>query len=123
MFIKDKRWLYNFVTINNMNQEKRDQIPQSSGPESQIGEVISQQNATEGLRKEVNVESYSDVSKIGQLLKDVGFPAPKSKILQKVRQSEDFQNKENILRALNNLEERSYNNVSDVTTSAGLVYK
>lgn len=106
-----------------MNQEKRDQIPQSSGPESQIGEVISQQNATEGLRKEVNVESYSDVSKIGQLLKDVGFPAPKSKILQKVRQSEDFQNKENILRALNNLEERSYNNVSDVTTSAGLVYK
>ena len=106
-----------------MDQVKRDQIPQSSGPESPIGEVISQQNATEGLRKEVNVESYSDVSKIGQLLKDVGFPAPKSKILQKVRQSEDFQNKENILRALNNLEERSYNNVSDVTTSAGLVYK
>lgn len=71
-----------------MNQEKRDQTPQSSGPESQIGEVISQQNTTEGLRKEVNVQSYSDVSKIGQLLKDVGFtgfPAPKSKILQKVR--------------------------------------
>ena len=105
-----------------MNQEKREQIPQSSGSESQIGEVISQQNATEGMRKEVIVESYSDVSKIGQLLKDVGFPAPKSKILQKVRLSEDFQNKENILRALSNLEERSYNNVSDVTTSAGLVY-
>ena len=105
-----------------MNQEKGEQTTQTGELKSHIGEVISQQNATEGLRKEVNVESYSDVLKIGQLLKDVGFPTPKSKILQKVRLSEDFQNKENILRALNKLEERSYNNVSDVTTSAGLVY-
>jgi len=50
-------------------------------------------------------------------LKDVGFPATKSKILQKVRLSEDFQNKENILRALIT-GKRSYNNVSDVTTLA-----
>jgi len=106
-----------------MDKEKKDQIPQSSGPESQTGEVISQQNAIEGQRKEVNVESYSDVSKLAQLLKDVDFPASKSEILQKVKLGEDFQNKENILRALNNLEEKSYNNVSDVTTSAGLVYK
>jgi hypothetical protein len=110
------------VTINNINQEAKDQTTQTSGLKTHTAEVISQQNATEGLRKEINVERYSDVSKIGQLLKDVGFPAPKSKILQKVRLSEDFQNKENILRALNNLEERSYNNLSDVTTSAGLVH-
>jgi hypothetical protein len=38
----------------------------------------------EGQRKKVNVESYSDVSKLGQLLKDVGFPDSKSKILQKL---------------------------------------
>ena len=77
----------------------------------------------EGQRKKVNVESYSDVSKLGQLLKDVGFPDSKSKILQKLWQGEDFQNKENILRALINLEKKLYNNFSDVTTSAGLVYK
>ena len=111
------------MNTNYMDQEKKDQIPQSSGPESQTGEVISQQNAIEGQRKEVNVESYSDVSKLGQLLKDVGFPASKSTILERVRQGEGFQNKENILGALNNLEEKLYNNVSDVTTSAGLVYK
>ena len=104
-------------------KKKIDQIPQSSGLESQTGEIISQQNAIEGQRKEVNVENYSDVSKLGPLLKDVGFPASKDTILERVRQGEDFQNKENILRALNNLEEKLYNNVSDVTTSAGLVYK
>jgi len=110
--------------MNDLNDgQNREQIPSEHGPEGQTGKIISEQNAIEGQRKEVNVESYSDVSKLAQLLKDVDFPASKSEILQKVKLGEDFQNKENILRALNNLEEKSYNNVSDVTTSAGLVYK
>jgi hypothetical protein len=106
-----------------MNEENREQIPRSSGPESQTGEVINQQNAIEGQRKEVNVESYSGVSKLADLLKDVGFPAPKNKILEYVIQSEDFGEKDRIINALTKLKDRSYNGVSDVTTSAGLVYK
>ena len=81
--IRNKLGLYNFVTIINISQEKKDQLTQNSGLASQIGEAINQQNSTEGLRKEVNVESYSDVSKIGQILKDVGFPDPKSKICKR----------------------------------------
>lgn len=111
------------MNTDNMNQEKRDQIPQSSGPESQTGEVINQQNAIEGQRKEVNVESYSGVSKLADLLKDVSFPAPKSKILQYVEQSEDFSEKDRILNALSKIKDRSYNGVADLTTSAGLVYR
>ena len=117
------------MNIRIMDKEKSEQISQSSGIKSQIKGVISQHNPIEGLNKEeekeekVSVQSYLDASKLSQLLKNVCFPAPKSKVLQQVRLSEDFQNKENILRALHDLEERSYNNISDVTIAAGLVHK
>ncbi|VFJ15152.1 DUF2795 domain-containing protein [Candidatus Nitrosocosmicus franklandus] len=106
-----------------MNQSKKEQIPESQGPESQTGKIINQQNVTEGQRKEVNVESYSGVSKLADILKDVSFPAPKSKILDYVVQSEDFDEKDSIISALNKLKDRTYNGVSDLTSSAGLVYR
>jgi hypothetical protein len=106
-----------------MSHVKKDQIPDAEGPESKTGQVINQQNAIEGQRKEVNVESYSGVSKLADLLKDVSFPAPKSKILQYVEQSEDFKGKDKITSALYKLKDRSYNGVADLTTSAGLVHQ
>lgn len=106
-----------------MSQVKKDQIPDAEGPESKTGQVINQQNAIEGQRKEVNVESYSGVSKLADLLKDVSFPAPKSKILQYVEQSEDFKDKDKITSALYKVKDRSYNGVADLTTSAGLVHQ
>jgi Protein of unknown function (DUF2795) len=106
-----------------MEQKKREQIPKSEGPESQTGKMINEQNATEGQRKEVNVENYAMVSEIGQLLKDLDFPADKNKILEFVQSQQITQNKEKILDALNNLQAKSYRNVSDVTTSAGLVHQ
>jgi hypothetical protein len=106
-----------------MDQNNKDQIPQSSGPESQTGEVISQQNAIEGQRKEVNVENYAIVAEIGQLLKDLSFPADKNTILEFVKNNHGVQNKDRIIDALGNLEDKSFNNVSEVTTAAGLVYK
>ncbi|CAN5778297.1 hypothetical protein BH23THE1_BH23THE1_18780 [soil metagenome] len=106
-----------------MSQVKKDQIPDAEGPESKTGQVINQQNAIEGQRKQVNVESYSGVSKLADLLKDVSFPAPKNKILQYVEQSEDFSEKDRIVNALSKLKDRSYNGVADLTTSAGLVHQ
>jgi hypothetical protein len=106
-----------------MEPENRDQIPTNEGPESQTGKMINEQNATEGQRKEVNVENYAVVSEIGQLLKDLDFPADKNKILTFVQSQQLSQNKEKILDALNNLQAKSYTNVSDVTTSAGLVHQ
>jgi Protein of unknown function (DUF2795) len=106
-----------------MNQVKKEQIPETKGPESSTGRVISQQNATEGQRKEVNVESYSGVAHLADVLKDVSFPAPKSKILDYVIQSEDFSEKDRIVNSLSKLKDRTYNGVSDLTTSAGLVHQ
>ncbi len=53
---------------------------------------------------------------------DMDFPADKSKVIQFIKQSSDNnQNKDKILSALDKLEEKSYKNVSEVTTNAGLV--
>ncbi len=99
-----------------------DQIPQDDDTQGQTGKVISEQNAIEGQRKEVNVESYSKVADIGQILKDMDFPAEKSQIIEFVSQRLGNNQNNEILSALNKLEDKTFQNVSDVTKSAGLVY-
>ena len=111
------------IVMNDLNErEKREQIPSESGPEGQTGKIISEQNAIEGQRKEVNVESYSDVAEIGQILKDFDFPARKDKILEFIHDKITPVNKERIYSALSKIEDKEYKNVSDVTTASGLVY-
>lgn len=109
--------------MENLNgNEKREQIPSEHGPEGQTGKIISEQNAIEGMRKEVNVESYSDVAEIAQILKELDFPAGKDKILDFIRDKIAPVNKERIYSVLSKIEEKEYKNVSDITTAAGLVY-
>ena len=108
-------------------RENPDQIPQDDDTQGKTGRVVSEQAGVQGQRKEVNVESYSKVAAIGQILKDMDFPADKNKIISFARQQQqtsgaDTKNREDILSALQNLEEREYKNVSDVTTALGMVH-
>jgi Protein of unknown function (DUF2795) len=107
-------------------RENPDQIPRGDDAQSETGRVVSEQAGVQGQRKEVNVESYSKVAEIGQILKDMDFPADKNKIVSFARQQqgsgENTKNKQDILSALQNLEEREYKNVSDVTTALGMVH-
>ena len=108
-------------------RENPDQIPQDDDTQGKTGRVVSEQAGVQGQRKEVNVESYSKVAAIGQILKDMDFPADKNKIISFARQQQqssgaDPKNREDILSALQNLEEREYKNVSDVTTALGMVH-
>jgi hypothetical protein len=109
-------------------RENPDQIPQDDDTRGKTGRVISEQAGVEGQRKEVNVESYSKVAALGQILKDMDFPADKDKIIAFARQqtlevdNKTAENKEDILLALQNLEERKYKNVSDISTALGFVY-
>ncbi len=107
-------------------RENPEQIPQSDDPQSETGRVVSEQAGVQGQRKEVNVESYSKVAEIGQTLKDMDFPADKNKIISFVRQQRSStgndKNTEDVLSALQNLEDREYKNVSDVTTALGMVH-
>ena len=108
---------------NKQKRENNEQIPKEDDTRGETGQVISEQSGVEGQRKEVNVESYSKVAALGQILKDMEFPADKNKVIEYVKQSSNAQNKEEVLAALQQkLEEREYKNASDVTTTAGLVY-
>jgi hypothetical protein len=113
-------------------RENPDQIPQENDTMGKTGKVISEQAGVQGQRKEVNVESYSKVANLGQILKDMNFPADKNKIIDFAKKQQqqssaannkNIENKENVLSALQNLEDREYKNVSDVTTALGLVYQ
>ena len=111
-------------------RENPNQIPQDDDTQGKTGRIVSEQAGVEGQRKEVNVESYSKVAAIGQILKDMDFPADKNRIISFARQQQNSaaSNKniaergEDILSALQNLEEREYKNVSDVTTALGMVH-
>ena len=110
-------------------RENPNQIPQDDDAQGRTGRVVSEQAGVEGQRKEVNVESYSKVAAIGQILKDMDFPADKNRILSFARQQQssgasnkNIENMEEILSTLQKLEEREYKNVSDVTTALGMVH-
>jgi len=112
---------------SNSRRENTEQIPK----EEKIGEVqkaVSEQGGVEGQRKEVNVGDYVKAAALGQLLKDLKFPADRNKIIQFVQIQQPPMNiskekKEDILYMLQkNIEEgKQYQNVSEVTRAAGIV--
>src|SRR5437667_4692564 len=122
-------YIYRLMSSSNGNnkREKVGQIPK----EEKIGEVqkaVSEQGGVEGQRKEVNVGDYVKAAALAQLLKDLEFPTDKTKIIQFVQLQEQPINiskekKEDILYILQkNIEEgKQYQNVSEITKTAGLV--
>jgi hypothetical protein len=109
-------------------RENPEQIPRDDDTRGKTGKVISEQAGVQGQRKEVNVESYSKVATLGQILKDMDFPADKNKIIAFTKQqisganNTNLENKEDVLAVIQNLKDREYKNVADVTTALGLVY-
>jgi hypothetical protein len=84
---------------------------------------VSEQGGVEGQRKEVNVEDYPKAAALGQSLKDIAFPADKQKIIQYVQQrSGNNTDGKEILSSLQNIEDKQYHNVAEVTKAAGIVY-
>src|ERR687883_1215961 len=76
-------------TSNNDNNTERgdpSQIPKGEDVPAKVQKVISEEAGIEGQRKEVNVESYSKVASLGQILKDLDFPANKYEILEFVKE-------------------------------------
>jgi hypothetical protein len=109
------------TTNNNTERGDPSQIPKGEDVPAKVQKVVSEEAGVEGQRKEVNVESYSKVASLGQILKDLEFPTNKDKIIQFVQQRSSGDNDE-LLSKLTKLEDRQYKNVSDVTKAAGMVY-
>ena len=106
---------------NNTKRGDPQQIPKED-VSGEVEKIISEQGGVEGQRKEVNVESYSKTASLGQILKDLDFPANKDKIIQFVQQQQQNPNEGDLMSVLQRIEDREYRNVSDVTKAAGLVY-
>ena len=115
-----------------MSSNKRENIGQipKAGSIGEVQKAVSEQGGVEGQRKEVNVGDYVKAAALGRLLKDLEFPADKSKIIQFVQLQEQPINiskekKEDILYILQkNIEEgKQYQNVSEITRAAGLVHQ
>jgi hypothetical protein len=95
------------------------QIPKGEDVPAEVQKVVSEEGGVEGQRKEVNVESYSKAAALGQILKDLDFPANKESIIQFVQSKSP---NSDILSSLRLIEDKQYQNVSEVTKAAGIVY-
>ena len=104
--------------MSSNEREKPEQIPGSQDSD-ETAAVISEQGGIPGQRKEVNVENYGRVASIGQVLKDLEFPANKEKIVEFVKTNATDQE---LLQKIEKLPNKEYKNVSEVTHEAGLVY-
>jgi Protein of unknown function (DUF2795) len=84
--------------------------------------VLEAQNHIAGQRKEQIITDLPRAAAVGQALKDIRFPADKKRILlflqERSNTNPDYQK---MISLLHNVEDRQYENVSDVTNAAGLI--
>jgi Protein of unknown function (DUF2795) len=113
-----KSMQYILCLMSDGERENPEQIPSEENIE-QTKAMVSEQGGVSGERKEVDVKDYPKAAAIGQILKDLDFPADKKKIIEYAERARP--QSEEILTDLQQIAERQYNNVSDVTKAAGLV--
>src|SRR5918993_4643334 len=98
-------------------RENPEQIP-SSHNQGETKAMSGKQARIEGERKEVDVKDYPKASAIAQVFKDLEFPADKKQIVDCVERARP--QSEEIL-YIQKIEDKQYQNVSDVTKATGLV--
>jgi hypothetical protein len=99
-------------------RENPEQIP-SSHNQGDTKAMAGKQARIEGKRKEVDVKDYPKAAAIAQVFKDLEFPADKKQIVDCVERARP--QSEEILSDIQKIEDKQYQNVSDVTKATGLV--
>ena len=108
---------------NNNRLQKKEQIPTEYN-EEQIVRIIRKQDQISGEgRRSKTLNDVPSTAALAHLLKDLEFPADKSKIVRFIQQKKTNDPKSNqILPVLDKIEEeKQYQNVADITLSAKLV--
>jgi Protein of unknown function (DUF2795) len=82
--------------------------------------VANEQNNIPGQQKDVNVKDYPSAIELANILKNVNYPADKNTIIRSVKSNNTANN---IAGLLEKLEDRLYNNSSEVVSATGLVEK
>jgi hypothetical protein len=107
---------------NNNKLQKKEQIPTEYNEEQTLRVIRKQDQIPGEGRRSKTINDMQNTAALAQLLKDLEFPADKSKIVKFVQQKKTNDPKSNqILPVLDKIEEKQYQNVADVTISAKLV--
>jgi Protein of unknown function (DUF2795) len=80
-------------------------------------DTANKQEFVEGQRKEVDVKDYAEAQDLGQILKDLEFPANKNQIITFVERHEP---NDGLLTKLRDIQEKEYQNVSEVAQASGI---
>jgi hypothetical protein len=103
------------------NREIKEQIPTEYNEEQTL-RTLRKQSQISGEGRDKTITDIPKAAAIGQVLKDLEFPADKNKIIHFVQQQRSKKpESQEILPLLEKIEEKQYENVSDVTMAAGLV--
>ena len=104
------------------NEEQQNQQIPSRQNEQDTQNVMEAQNHIAGQRRQQTVTDMPRAAEVGQALKDLRFPADKRRILLFLQErSNTNPNYQKMVSLLDKMEDRQYENVSDVTNAAGLV--
>lgn len=101
-----------YQVLNLLEMSKKDPPSRS---ESQ--EVANKKEFVEGQRKVIDVKDYAEVQSLGQILKDLEFPATKAQIVTFVERHDP--NSE-LLSKLKDIREKEYVNVFEVARASGI---
>ena len=103
------------------NQEQQQQIP-SRQNEEDTQNILEAQSHIAGQKRQQTVTDLPTAAAVGQALKDMRFPADKKRILLflqgRSNANPDYQK---MVSLLDNLEDRQYQNVSDITKAADII--
>lgn len=111
----------NKIKRKNNRLKKKGQIPTEYNEEQTLRVIRKQDQIPGERRRSKTVNDIQNTAALAQLLKNLGFPADKSKIVEFVQQKKTKDPKSSqILPVLKKIEERQYKNIADVTLSAKL---
>jgi hypothetical protein len=99
--------------------EQPDQIPTEYNEEQTL-RVVRKQSQIPGERKEKTINDFPKAAAVGQILKDLDFPADKQTIVTFIEKLNTPQSIE-ILPMIEKLSEKRYENVSEIAKAIGLI--
>ncbi len=101
------------------NEYHPEQIP-TEYTEEQTLRTVRRQSQIPGERKEKTINDFPKAAAVGQILKNLNFPANKRTIVTFAEKLNTLQSRE-ILPLTEKLDEKRYENVSEVANAMGLV--
>ena len=105
---------------NTNKRENKDQIPTELN-EAQTKKVILEQDRISGQAREKTINDFPYVATLGRVLKDLQFPTDKYRIIQYLQRIQStIPESSEILSILQQIEERDYQNVSDIAKASGV---